>query len=47
MSEEQKSKDDSKLQGFEGKVLKILFFMTIAGIPIGSVVALIWATKQH
>ena len=38
--------DESKLKGKEGLMIKILFALTIAGIPLASVVVLYWAINQ-
>lgn len=38
--------DETKLKGKEGLLIKVLFALTIAGIPLASVVLMYWAVNQ-
>lgn len=41
-----KKSDEAKLKGTEGILLKVLFALTIVGIPLASVIVLRWAVNQ-
>jgi hypothetical protein len=38
--------DEAKLKGREGLLLKLLFSLTIFGIPLASVILMYWAVNQ-
>jgi len=38
--------NEKKLKGKEGLMIKVLFALTIAGIPLASVILMYWAVNQ-